>query len=158
MNNGEKYKDDIIEEYQNLLKRKVVDGDGNRMNKAIQAIAYKYCGKKLVGASNTFKWLFEEYKEPPVKLTRLEYLLLKLFYKKDFRYLTRGVGGYLYMHKGKNPPQKNGGMWYNHETYITFGVINDLFQFVQWEDEEPKSIEEVLNNCVVKEDKENNNL
>lgn len=149
MTNGEKYKDDIIDEYQNLLKEKVIDGDGNRMNRAIKEIAYKYCGMRLLGTSSTFKWLFEEYKEPPVKLTRLEYLLLKLFYEKDFRYLTRGVGGYLYMHKGNNPPQKKGGMWFNCETYITFDVINDLFQFVQWEDEEPKSIKKLLNNCEV---------
>lgn len=152
MNNGEKYKDDIIDEYQNLLKEKVVDGDGNRMNKAIKEIAYKYCGMRLVGASSTFKWLFEEYKEPPIKLTRLEYLLLKLFYEKDYRYLTRGIRGYLYMHKGKNPPQKNGGMWYNCETYITFDVINDLFPFIKWEDEESTSIEKLLNNCEVVDD------
>lgn len=106
MTNGEKFKNEIIEEYQNLLKEKVIDGDGNRMNIAIKEIAYKYCGMRLLGASSTFKWLFEEYKEQPIKLTRLEYLLLKLFYKKDFMYLTRGVGGYLYMHKGKNPPKK----------------------------------------------------
>lgn len=155
MTNGEKYKDDIIEEYQNLLKENVIDGDGNRMNRAIKEIAYKYCGMRLVGASSTFKWLFEEYKEPPVKLTRLEYLLLKLFYKKDYSYLTRGVGGYLYMHKGKNPPQKKDGMWFNCETYITFNVINDLFQFVQWEDEEPKSIKKLLNNCEVVDNEDN---
>lgn len=88
----------------------MVNGDGNRMNRAINEIAYKYCGMRLFGASSTFKWLFEEYKEPPVKLTRLEYLLLKLFYEKDYSYLTRGVGGYLYMHKGKCPPQKK---WWN---------------------------------------------
>lgn len=149
MTNGEKFKNEIIEEYQNLLKEKVIDGDGNRMNRAIKEIAYKCCGMRLLGASNTFKWLFEEYKEPPVKLTRLEYLLLKLFYKKDFRYLTRGVGGYLYIHKGKTPPQKESGMWFNRNTFITFDVINDLFPFIKWEDEEPTLIEKLLNNCEV---------
>lgn len=149
MTNGEKFKNEIIDEYQNLLKEKVIDGDGNRMNRAIKEIAYKYCEMRLVGASSTFKWLFEEYKEPPIKLTRLEYLLLKLFYKKDFRYLTRGVGGYLYMHKGNNPPQKESGMWFNRNPYITFDVINDLFSFIKWEDEEPKSIKNLLNNCEV---------
>ena len=54
------------------------------------------------------------------------------------------------MHKGKCPPQKNGGMWYNCETYITFDVINDLFQFVQWKDDKPTSIKGILDNCVVK--------
>lgn len=98
------------------------------------------------------KWLLSEYKEPPIKLTGLEYLLLKLFYKKDFRYLTRGAGGYLYMHKGKNPPQKESGMWFNRNPYITFDVINDLFPFIKWEDEEPRAIKDILENCVVVED------
>lgn len=155
MTNGEKYKNDIIDEYQNLLKEKVIDGDGNRMNKAIKEIAYKYCGMRLVGASSTFKWLFEEYKEPPIKLTRLEYLLLKLFYEKDFRYLTRSAGGFLYMNKGNNPPQKKDGIWFNCEPYITYDVINDLFQFVQWKDEQPKSIKKILNNCEVVDNEDN---
>lgn len=149
MTNGEKFKNEIIEKYQNLLKEKVIDGDGNRMNRAIKEIAYKYCGMRLLGASNTFKWLFEEYKEQPIKLTRLEYLLLKLFYEKDFRYLTRSAGGFLYINKGNNPPQKKDGMWFNCESYITYDVINDLFQFVQWKDEQPKSIKKILNNCDV---------
>lgn len=149
MTNGEKYKDDIINQYQYLIKENVI-GDGNRiMNRAIKEIAYKYYGIRLVGASSTFKWIFEEYKEPPIKLTRLEYLLLKLFYKKDFRYLTRSSKGYLFINKGNNPPQKKDGMWFNCETYISFDLIDDLFQFVQWEDEEPKSIKKLLNNCEV---------
>ena len=64
MLNIEKYKDEILEEYQNLIKTTAIDGDGNRMNKAIRTIAYKHCGKILIGASNPFKWLCEEYKEP----------------------------------------------------------------------------------------------
>lgn len=155
MTNGEKFKNEIIEEYQNLLKEKVIDGDGNRMNRAIKEIAYKYCGMRLLGASSTFKWLFEEYKEPPIKLNRLEYLLLKLFYEKDFRYLTRGVRGYLYIHKGNNPPQKKDAMWLSYETYISFDLIDDLFQFVQWKDEQSKSIKKILNNCEVFDNEDN---
>lgn len=155
MTNGEKFKNKIIDQYQYLLKEKVIDGDGNRMNRAIKEIAYKYCGMRLIGASGTFKWLFEEYKEPPIKLTRLEYLLLKLFYEKDFRYLTRSAGGFLYINKGNNPPQKKDGMWFNCESYITYDVINDLFQFVQWKDEQPKSIKKILNNCKVVDNEDN---
>lgn len=155
MTNGEKFKNEIIEEYQNLLKEKVIDSDGNRMNRTIKEIAYKYCGIRLLGALSTFKWLFEEYKEQPIKLTRLEYLLLKLFYEKDFRYLTRSTGGFLYINKGNNPPQKKDGMWVNCESYITFNVIDDLFQFVQWKDEQPKSIKKILNNCEVFDNEDN---
>ena len=74
MLNIEKYKDEIIEEYQNLIKTTAIDGDGNRMNKAIRTIAYKHCGKILIGASNPFKWLCEEYKEPILDDVEREYL------------------------------------------------------------------------------------
>ena len=79
-----KYKDEIIEEYQNLMKTTAIDGDGNRMNKAIRTIAYKHCRKILLGASNPFKWLCEEYKEPILDDVEREYLsaVIKPFRKK----------------------------------------------------------------------------
>ena len=84
MLNIEKYKDEIIEEYQNLMKTTAIDGDGNRMNKAIRTIAYKHCRKILLGASNPFKWLCEEYKEPILDDVEREYLsaVIKTFRKK----------------------------------------------------------------------------
>lgn len=33
--------------------------------------------------------------------------------------------------------------------------INDLFQFVQWKDEEPKLIKKILNNCEVVDNEDN---
>lgn len=156
MNNGEKYKKEILAV---LDKNRRFAIKTDNPTKIIKCTELNMCSDCLFNNGmcdvNKTKWLISEYKEPPVKLTRLEYLLLKLFYEKDYSYLTRGVGGYLYMHKGNNPPQKNGGMWYNHETYITFDVINDLFQFVQWEDEEPTSIEKLLNNCEVVDNEDN---
>lgn len=152
MTNGEKFRKEILA----LLEdRKKFAIRANNPTKIIECNDLEQCRGCLFDdgtcdASKT-RWLISEYREPPVKLTRLEYLLLKLFYEKDYRYLTRGIGSYLYMNKGNNPPQKNGGMWYNHETYITFDVINDLFQFVQWEDDKPTSIKGILDNCVVKE-------
>ena len=84
MLNIEKYKDDIIEEYQNLIKTTAIDGDGNRMNKAIRTIAYKHCRKILLGASNPFKWLCEEYKDPILDDVERKYLsaVIKPFRKK----------------------------------------------------------------------------
>ena len=84
MLNIEKYKDEIIEEYQNLMKTTAIDGDGNRMNKAIRTIAYKHCRKILLGASNPFIWLCEEYKEPILDDVEREYLsaVIKPFRKK----------------------------------------------------------------------------
>ena len=84
MLNIEKYKDEIIEEYQNLIKTTAIDGDGNRMNKAIRTIAYKHCRKILLGASNPFKWLCEEYKEPILDDVERKYIsaVIKPFRKK----------------------------------------------------------------------------
>lgn len=156
MTNGEKFRKEILALLEDREKFAI---RANNPTKIIKCDDLEQCRGCLFDdgtcdGSKT-KWLISEYREPPIKLTRLEYLLLKLFYKKDYSYLTRGVGGYLYMHKGNNPPQKKGGMWFNCETYITFNVINDLFQFVQWEDEEPKSIKKLLNNCEVVDNEDN---
>lgn len=147
MTNGEKFKNEIIEKYQNLLKEKVIDGDGNRMNRAIKEIAYKYCGMRLLGASNTFKWLFEEYKEPPVRLTRLEYGILDhILNNTEYSYITRERDGALFIYKDK--PVKTTYYW-NCSDVNDFKYFNDLFPFIKWEDEEPTLIEKLLNNCEV---------
>lgn len=148
MLNAEKFKDEINEEYLNLLKRNVIDGDGNRMNKAIKTIAFKHCGKKLCGASSTFKWLCEEYKEP-VKLSKLEYDILK--YLSDntrHMYIARNENGALYVFDVEPVKNNFNNLWTGRGA-SWLGVFNKLFQFVQWEDSEPTAIEDVLGNCEV---------
>lgn len=97
MLNIEKYKDEIIEEYRNLLKNFDIDGNGNRINKAIQTIAFKHCGKVLRGTSITFRWLFEEYEEPVLDNVERKYLsaVIKPF-KGDVDYICKRLnhGGY----------------------------------------------------------------
>lgn len=151
MLNAEKFKDEINEEYLNLLKRNVIDGDGNRMNKAIKTIAFKHCGKQLCGASSTFKWLCEEYKEP-VKLSKLEYDILK--YLSDntrHMYIARDGNGEIYLYDAEPQKSKNRDWWEGRGVH-GMGMFNKLFQFVQWEDSEPTAIEDVLGNCEVIED------
>lgn len=159
MINAEKFRKELLEI---LSENRYIEVD--KYDRKIRKCTGNNCPKCMFGITALGKgrdscsiaamlWLLSEYKEP-IKLTRLEYLLLKLFYEKDFRYLTRSTGGFLYINKGNNPPQKKDGMWVNCESYITFNVIDDLFQFVQWEDSEPTSIQEVLENCEVVEDAE----
>ena len=97
MLNIEKYKDEIIEEYRNLLKNFDIDGNGNRINKAIQTVAFKHCGKVLRGTSITFRWLFEEYEEPVLDNVERKYLsaVIKPF-KGDVDYICKRLnyGGY----------------------------------------------------------------
>lgn len=155
MINAEKYKDEIIEEYQNLLKRNVIDGDGNRMNKAIKTIAYKHCGKQLCGASSTFKWLCEEYKEP-IKVSKLEYDILTYILKNtECKYITRNKSRSLCVHSYKPVKDTQYGKWTAVcDKVKSCEVFNNLFPFIKWEDEEPTSILEVLENCEVVNDAE----
>ena len=111
MLNIEKYKDEIIEEYQNLIKTTAIDGDGNRMNKAIRTIAYKHCGKILIGASNPFKWLCEEYKEPILNDGEKEIV-------KAMIYVIHKLGGEV------DYVIKNGGI--NEKAYILLSYTNRL--------------------------------
>lgn len=50
-------------------------------------------------------------------------------------------------------PSKGDGCWHG-KSYAGIISFNKLFQFVQWSDEQPTSIKEVLNNCEVIEDAE----
>lgn len=74
MLNIEKYKSEIIAEYRNLLEKTVIDGDGNKMNKAIKIVASEKCNKCLKGAKEPFMWLLEEYTEPILDDKEREYL------------------------------------------------------------------------------------
>lgn len=153
MINAEKYKDEINEEYLNLLKRNVIDGDGNRMNKAIKTIAYKHCGKQLCGASSTFKWLCEEYKEP-VKLSKLEYDILKYLSDNTVHmYIVRDGNGNICLYDAEPKKSGNGDWWVGRGVHGMV-MFDKLFQFIKWGDSEPTSIEYVLNNCEVVNDAE----
>ena len=89
MNNIEKYKAEILNEYQQLTNKDISISDGTRMNKSIQKIALKHCGKLLQGASNPFKWLCEEYKEPILDDVEKDYLsaVIKPF-RKRIKYIV----------------------------------------------------------------------
>ena len=153
MINAEKYKDEINEEYLNLLKRNVIDGDGNRMNKAIKTIAYKHCGKQLCGASSTFKWLCEEYKEP-VKLSKLEYDILKYLSDNTVHmYIVRDENGNICLYDAEPKKSGNGDWWVGRGVHGMV-MFDKLFQFIKWEDSTPTPIKDVLDNCEVVNDAE----
>ena len=89
MKNIEKYKDEILNEYQQLTNKDTSSSDGTRMNKAIKTIAFKHCGKGLLGASSPFKWLCEECEEPILDDVEKDYLsaVIKPF-RKRIKYIV----------------------------------------------------------------------
>lgn len=96
------------------------------------------------------KWLLSEYKES-VKVSGLEHELLKFWYESGccYRYIARDSTGNLFLYVKR--PTKKAEVWASIEWHKFIIDFNDLFKFIQWEDSEPTSIEDVLNNCEVVE-------
>lgn len=90
MKNIEKYKYEILNEYQHLMDKNISScSDGTRMNEAIKTIAFKHCGKRLPGASRPFKWLCEENEETILDYVEKDYLsaVIKPF-RKRIKYIS----------------------------------------------------------------------
>lgn len=107
----------------------------------------------ILCSTRKVKWLLSEYKEP-VKLTRFEYEILKYVQKEGFNFIIRNNYGDLSIHKTK-PIKPDGSIdWcITGESYVLC-AFNDLFKLVKFEDKEPTSIQEVLENCAVENIKE----
>ena len=93
------------------------------------------------------KWLLSEYKEP-VKLTRFEHDVLKyLLENTQYRFIARERNDTIYIYTRK--PKKGSDAWEIISGMRNFNLFINLFPFIEWEDEEPKSIKKILNNCEV---------
>lgn len=99
------------------------------------------------------KWLLSEYKET-IKLRKLEYRVLEHIQEyAKYRYIARDKSNNIYVYKNK--PEKHVDYWstpIKGKTSAMLMFCDCLFKFIQWEDKEPTSIQEVLNNCEVVED------
>lgn len=151
MLNAEKFKKEILE---NLGTDCLISF--NKRNHKIEACTANQCLKCLFDAMRgnkscynaMLKWLLSEYKEP-VKLSKLEYDILK--YLSDntrHMYIARNENGALYVFDVEPVKNNFNNLWTGRGA-SWLGVFNKLFQFVQWEDSEPTSIEDVLGNCEV---------
>ena len=99
------------------------------------------------------KWLLSEYKEP-IKLSKLEYDILKYLSDNTVHmYIVRDGNGNIFLYDVE-PEKSKSAPWWTGRGMCHMGMFNKLFQFIQWEDSEPTSIEYVLNNCEVVNDAE----
>lgn len=104
-------------------------------------------------SSRRVRWLLSEYKEP-IKLSKLEYDILK--YLSDntrHMYIVRDGNGNIFLYD-EEPQKSESSPWWTGHGMCHMKMFNKLFQFVQWEDSEPTSINNVLNNCEVVNDAE----
>ncbi|MGN8743573.1 hypothetical protein ACTM83_08920 [Catenibacterium mitsuokai] len=151
MINAEKFRKELLElSNQNIafaVRRE-------NQNAVVRCDSIKRCTDCLFGRGrcsvNSTKWLLSEYKEP-VKLSRLEYEILKWAKKEGYKYIARTSSNSVFVHTNK--PNKLNYCWVSEDGNDEyFGMFNKFFQFVKWEDEEPRAIKDILENCVVVED------
>lgn len=154
MINAEKFRKEILE---NLNKDPLISV--NKHNHEIEECTADNCLKCLFNVmrgnkscfSAMLRWLLSEYKEP-IKLSRLEYDILKyLADNTRHMYIVRSKNGDLYIFDFE-PQKNNSATWWTGRGMTAITPFNKLFQFVQWEDEEPTSIKEVLEDCGVIDD------
>jgi hypothetical protein len=154
MINAEKYRDKLLK----FIKEK--DAGSFTFSKGKEGSFWQCGGRRCseCGMSKErsnctvarLKWLLSEYKEP-VKLTELEHGILEyLLENRLYGFVVRERNGFIYIYKSN--PKKEADGWKSLSLGRELGPFNNLFQFVQWEDSEPTSIEDVLGNCEVIED------
>lgn len=159
MLNAERFKKQILDVVEDDKKYNfaIKDDDPNAFSNCHSDISCKNCiftslknGKNCL--YNRFNWLLSEYKES-VKLTRFEQDVLKhLLEKTQYRFIVREKNDSIYIYKRK--PKKGIGAWDSSTEMLNLNVFINLFPFIKWEDEEPTSIKDVLNNCEVVNDAE----
>lgn len=94
------------------------------------------------------KWS-KEHQPKKYKVSKLEYDILKYISDNtEHMYITRDLNGFLCLFDEK--PKKNVDYWKGFGL-SDMDVFDELFQFVQWKDEEPTLIKDVLNNCEVED-------
>lgn len=110
-------------------------------------------GVIIMCSTRKVKWLLSEYKEP-IKLTRLEYDILKyLSDNTKHMYIVRNKDGKLCIFDFE-PVKNKVNDWWSGRYMYGMVMFNKLFQFVQWKDSTPTLIKDVLENCEVVNDAE----
>lgn len=105
---------------------------------------------------NDYTWRYELDELEPleiIKLTKLDYEMLKFVQKQGAKYICRDESGLLNLYDSVPRISGDNHTWTSigHSDYLSI-FTNKLFQFVKWEDNKYYVIEDVLNNCEVVED------
>ena len=83
-----------------------------------------------------------------IKVSRGERIVLQML-DEQFQWIARDEDGTLYIYKNK-PHKRDAYCWFNYDGFCVFSAFNHLFQMVQWEDEEPWLITDIINKCGTK--------
>ena len=105
---------------------------------------------------NYFTWRYELDELEPletIKVTNLDYEMLKFVQKQGAKYICRDKKGLLNLFENEPYIISEGDSWYAKGKCEYFdNFTQQLFQFVKWEDKKYYVIKDVLNNCEVVDD------
>lgn len=151
-NYKEKY-EELIKNYQDF-KETVINSLESLKGQEIYDYDFGYnCGVEeniAVVADMNVPSFFDAEQKPFFLLTRLEYELLKYWKDKGYKYIARDRDVALYIYKEE--PSKDEDMWFSkHGRAIRSTLFDDLFHFIEWTDEYPFNIEELINTSEVVE-------
>lgn len=155
MLNAEKYREEILEN-SNVVSDFSMSKDKHTIKKCLGVCKDCFFHEAGDHCSNIkVKWLLSKYKEP-IKVSKLEYDILTYILKNtECKYITRNKSRSLCVHSYKPVKDTQYGKWTAVcDKVKSCEVFNNLFPFIKWEDEEPTSILEVLENCEVLENAE----
>lgn len=154
MLNAEKYREEILEN-SNVVSDFSMSKDKHTIKKCLGVCKDCFFHEAGDHCSNIkVKWLLSKYKEP-IKLSKLEYDILKyLSDNTKHMYIVRNKDGKLCIFDFE-PVKNKVNDWWSGRYMYGMVMFNKLFQFVQWEDSTPTSIQEVLDNCEVINDDSN---
>lgn len=150
--NKEEYKKEIVRMWDSLR----VNDVGNKKCMGVICEECPLYDINCESSTNAFemieiveKWS-KEHQPKKYKVSKLEYDILKYISDNtEHMYITRDLNGFLCLFDEK--PKKNVDYWKGFGL-SDMDVFDELFQFVQWEDIEPTSIQDVLESCDIVED------
>lgn len=151
MLNAERFKKEILEK-SNVVFDFSISKDRHTIEKCLGVCDNCiFCNMGEHCSNVKVKWLLAEYKGPPVKVSKLEYDILKWIKENtQFEYIVRNEIGHLFASSGK--PAKQQYVWTYRERTHELSIFDKLFKFVKCEDEKPTLIQSILENCEVVDD------
>lgn len=106
------------------------------------------------GINHKWMYLISELESlEPIKLTRLDYEMLKFVQKQGAKYICRDGSGVINLYEKEPRIIENEPTWWagGENSYLN-AFTKQLFQFVTWESQKYYVIEDVLENCEIVED------
>lgn len=112
--------------------------------------------RQCMASGNDFTWRYGLHElEPlePIKMTNLDYEMLKFVQKQGAKYICRDKSGMLNLYEEEPRIMGDEPTWWAGGEYSYLSTFTkQLFQFVTWESQKYYIIEDVLENCEIVED------